>query len=311
MKACRVHRFGAPDVIAFEDVERPEPGASQILVRVVAAGVGPWDALIRSGRSGLPQPLPLTLGAEIAGVVERVGASVPGFAVGQDVYGVVNDRFTGGYAEYAAASWDMLAEKPRSLDYVAAASVPVVAVTAWQMLHDRAGVMEGKRVLVIGGAGSVGAFAVQLARKAGAAVAATASAADADYVRGLGADRVVDYHADVTRAGIAPVDIVIDTVGGDAQRASLDLLKPGGILVSSVSAPDETLLKRYGVRGTWFIVDVREPPLRSIGRMIDDGQLQACVGTVLPLAEARAAHEMLAGVRPHPRGKIVLRVSSS
>lgn len=175
------------------------------------------------------------------------------------------------------------------------------------MVREKAAVRPGSRVLVLGAAGSVGAFAVQIARLAGAEVVATAAASDEAYVRGLGAARVFDYRTGIDAASCDPVDAVIDTVGGEAQRSALPLVKSGGIVVSSVSPPDESLTEQHGIRGIWFIVDIEAPLLGQLARMFDDGKLTACVGTQLALAEARVAHEMLAGTRAHARGKIVLR----
>ena len=236
MKASRVHRFGPPDVIAFEDIPRPEPAAGEVLVRVRAAGVGPWDAWIRAGKSVLPQPLPLTLGSDLCGVVEGVGPGVAGFDPGDEVFGVTNKQFTGAYAEYAAAAAGMIARKPHRLGHVEAAAVPVIAVTAWQMLFDHARVAAGQTVLVHGGGGNVGALAVQLARHEGARVLATASAADLDYVRGLGANEVIDFRSARFEDVTGPVDAVIDTVGEAIQQRSFGVLKPGGVLVSAVVA---------------------------------------------------------------------------
>ena len=182
-KACRVHRFGPPDVITLEDFPPPAPGAGEVLVRVKAAGVGPWDAWIRAGKSALPQPLPLTLGSDLAGVVEAVGPGVANVAPGDAVFGVTNPHFIGSYADYALAAAGMIAKKPAALGDVDAASVPVVAVTAWQALFDQAQVMRGQTVLVHGGAGNVGAYVVQLAHRAGLRVIATAGETDLAYVR--------------------------------------------------------------------------------------------------------------------------------
>ena len=172
MKANRIHVFGGPEVILFEDVPCPTPGTGEVLVRVHAAGVGPWDAQVRAGRSALPQPLPLTLGADLAGTVEATGSRDSPFSLGDEVFGVTNPRFTGAYAEYALAFTHMLAHKPRRRDFLESAAVPVVAVTARQMLFREAGVRPGDRVLVQGAAGNVGAYAVQFACAAGAHVIA-------------------------------------------------------------------------------------------------------------------------------------------
>src|SRR5262245_11252813 len=192
MKAARIQQFGSPSVITIDDLPRPEPGAGELVVRVRAAGVGHWDALIREGKVQ-GEPLPLILGSELSGIVEAIGAGVSGFNTGDLVYGGTNEHFTGGYAEFALPSARRMAQKPKTLNFIEAASVPVVAVTAWQMLFDYAQVKSGQTVLIHGAAGNVGAYGVQLAKLAGLHVIATARSADFTYVRGLGAERVVDY----------------------------------------------------------------------------------------------------------------------
>ena len=294
-------------MISIDNLPGPEPRAGELLVRVKAAGVGHWDALVRQGK--VPQPLPLILGAELSGIVESIGAGVSGFKIGDEVYGATNERFTGGYAEYALPSAGRMTHKPKSLSFVDAASVPVVSVTAWQMLFDYARVTAGQTVLIHGAAGNVGAFAVQLASQAGLHVVGTAKSTDLDYVRGLGAERVVDHKKERFEQLLSGVDVVLDTVGGDTQQRSLRVLKPGGILVSVVSPVPETAQKHYGVRAAYFYVDVTAARLSRITRLLDSGKLVTDVGTVLLLEEARVAHEMLEGA-PHKRGKIVLRVAS-
>jgi NADPH:quinone reductase-like Zn-dependent oxidoreductase len=305
MKAIRVHAFGGVDALVYEDVPQPVPEDGQVLVRVSAAGVGPWDAWVRSGRSAIPHPLPLTPGADLAGTVEQVGGNVA-FRRGDEVYGVTNDAFEGAYAEYAVATATMLARKPQRIGFVEAASVPVVASTAWQMLFDYGAVDSSKRVMVHGAAGNVGAYAVQMAKGVAREVLATAFPDDVEYVRALGADVVIDVRTTQFESAASDVDLVIDTVGGETQRRSFEVLKRGGVLVSSVAAPDQDVAASQGVRAMFFLVDVTSERLERIGRMIDDGHLTTSVGEVMPLSHARIAHEMLAGA-PHRRGKIVLR----
>ena len=307
MKAARVLRFGPPNVISNDDVPRPEPGAGQLLVRVKAAGVGNWDALIRAGKVQL-QPLPLILGAELSGIVEEIGAEAPGFEVGDDVYGATNAQFTGAYAEYAVPFARMMARKPTRLSFVAAASAPIVAVTAWQMLFDYAHVTRGQTALILGAAGNVGAYAVQLASQAGVHVVALAAAASRQHLTTLGAERVVDYEVDRLEECVTGVDVVVDAVGGATQQHSLGVLKRGGILVSAVSAVPEPLQEQYGVRAAYFYVEVTTARLNRISELFDAGKLVTSVGTVLPLEGAARAHEMLGGA-PHKRGKIVLSVA--
>lgn len=310
MKAIRVHRFGGLDALLVEDVPRPTPGEGEVLLRVKAAGVGAWDALIRSGGSVLPQPLPLTLGSDVAGTVEAVGPGVPQFTTGDAVFGATNARFTGGYAEYAAAAGATLARMPAGLGFVEAASVPVVACTAWQMVFEHGGVDATKRILVLGGAGNVGAYVVQLARRVAGEVVATASADDAGYVRQLGAHSVIDARSGRFEDSLAEVDVVLDTVGGETQDRSFAMLKPGGVLVSAVSEPNQAKAARLGVRAFFFLVAVSTQRLEDIATLIQAGELRTSVGDVLPLDAARLAHEMLAGKR-HKRGKIVLAVDAS
>src|SRR5262250_426423 len=195
MKAARVLRFGPPNGITNEDVPKPEPGAGQLLVRVKAAGAGDWDALIREGKVQL-QPLPLTLGSELSGIIDGIGPDVSGFELGDEVYGATNEQFSGAYAEYATPSAGRMAPKPKTLSFIEAASTPIVTITAWQMLFEYAHVTAGQTVLIHGAAGNVGAYAVQLASQAGLHVSGTAASADLEYVSRLGAERVVDYHTE-------------------------------------------------------------------------------------------------------------------
>lgn len=301
MKAGRIHHFGPPNAIVIDEIPRPNPQEGELVLRVAAAGVAPWDALIREGKSVVQVSLPIILGSDLAGIVDSVGAGVTQFKPGDEVFGVTNKQFVGAYAEYAAASAEMVASRPRSLSFVEAASVPVVAVTAYQMLFDYAQMKAGQAVLIHGAAGNVGAYAVQLARQAELKVVATAGPADLDYVRGLGAEIVVNYKTIKFEDAVPLVDAVLDTVGGETQRRSFAVLKPGGILVSVISPPPQ----RPGFRSVFLLVDVTAARLSTLAKLLDSRKLAANVGTVLPLAEAQRAHEMLAGA-PHKRGKIVL-----
>jgi NADPH:quinone reductase-like Zn-dependent oxidoreductase len=310
MMAWRVHEFGPPQTMTFESVPRPDPGPGEVLVKVHAAGVGPWDGWIRAGNSALPQPLPLTLGSDLAGDIEAVGPDVTDLHVGDRVYGVTNPRFIGAYAEYALASAAMIARKPTSIDYIEAASVPVIAVTAWQGLFDQAQLRAGQTVLIHGAAGNVGAYAVQLARRAGLQTIATAAAEDLAYVRELGADTVVDYRTERFEHAARDVDAVLDLVGGDTQTRSFQVLRRGGKLISAVSQPDQDLARSYGVEAAFFLVNVTTGHLTAIADLIDSGALRTRVGAIIPFADAREAHLMLEGIRRPPKGKIVLAVTA-
>jgi NADPH:quinone reductase-like Zn-dependent oxidoreductase len=310
MMAWQLHEFGPPDAMRFERVPRPTPGPEEVLVKVEAAGVGPWDALIRSGKSGLPQPLPLTPGSDLSGEIVAMGSGVSDVRVGDPVYGVTNPQFVGAYAEYALASATMVSRKPTSLTHVEAASVPVIAVTAWQALFDQAQLKAGQTVLIHGAAGNVGAYAVELARRADLRVIATAATDDIPFVHDLGANTVIDYRTQRFDEEVRDVDAVIDLVGGETQERSFQVLRRGGKLISAVSRPDEHLAQSHGVEAAFFLVNVTRQYLAEIAGLIDGGELRTRVGVVLPLADAREAHLMLEGVRPHPKGKIVLRVGA-
>ncbi len=220
MMAWRVHEFGPPNVMRFERVLWPDPGPGEVLVKVKAAGVGPWDGWIRAGKSALPQPLPLTLGSDLSGEIVGLGPGVSQLGLRDRVYGVTNPQFTGAYAEYALASAAMISRKPTSLTYVEAASVPVVAVTAWQALFDQARLKPGQTVVIHGAAGNVGAYAVQLAHRASVRIVATAAADDMSFLRNLGADRAIDYRTQRFEEEVRDADAVIDLVGGETQERS-------------------------------------------------------------------------------------------
>ena len=247
---------------------RPAPGEGEVLVRVRATGVGPWDGWIRAGKSALPQPLPLTLGSDLTGVVEPIGPGVNAPGPGVEI-GVTNKQFTGAHAEYALAAAGMIAPKPGRFDDATAAAIPVVAVTAQQALFEQARLVAGQTVLIHGAGGSVGILAVQLARQAGLRIFATAGARDLDRLQRLGAEEVIDYRAGRFAERASGVDAVIDLVGGEVQARSFAVLKPGGILVSAVSEPDQQTAARHGVRALFFLVDVTTAHLDGIAKLVD------------------------------------------
>jgi len=308
MRAIRVHESGGIDTMRLDEIPRPVPEARELLVAVKAAGVGPWDRLVREGRSGLGQKLPVTLGSEISGTVAALGTGVGGFALGDAVYGATNNQFVGGYAEYALVEANKVALKPAALDYVTAAGLPVVAVTAWQMLFEYARIAPGQAILVRGAAGSVGACATQMAKQAGASVYGTARVRDIERVRALGAEPVVEGDQIGAQSASKSLDAVIDTIGGDALESTSDALRPNGIIVSVVRAPDAAYLRSKGVRAAYFIVDVTRDRLDRISAMVERGVLNLPVGEVLDLADASTAHRTLDGA-PHKPGKIVLNVA--
>jgi NADPH:quinone reductase-like Zn-dependent oxidoreductase len=307
MKAIVVHAFGPPTVLRYEDVPAPEPGSGDVGVRVEAAGVGAWDALAREGTIGLGQSPPLIPGADLAGTVLAASTDAGHFRVGDSVYGATNPSFTGAYTEVALCKAAMLARKPANLDFVEAASVPVVGVTAWQMIFEHAKVQPGQTVLVHGAGGNVGSYGVQLASHAGARVIASGSAGDRDYVLGLGAERFLDFRAEPFERVLRDVDVVLDTVGGEVLSRSFDVVRRGGVVVSSVAQPRDEDTRRSGARGAYFIVEVTKDRLDKLTDLFESGALKTRVGETLPLERAQQAHEMLAGA-PHRPGRIVLQV---
>jgi NADPH:quinone reductase-like Zn-dependent oxidoreductase len=301
VKAVRIHSFGPPDVVVVEDVPTPTPGPNEVLVRVMAAGVAPWDAIIREGKSKVsPQP-PLTLGSDFSGVVEEVGPGDTGFAPADEVYGVTNPQFCGAQAEFAVAMSGMVGRKPQSLNYVEAASAPVIAVTAWQMLFQYAHAMRGQTVMVVGAAGNVGAYAVQMAVDAGIQVVAIAHLADEDLLRSLGVKSIVDSRKPAFEQDLPQVDAILDTVGGSTLQRCVVALKPGGKLVTSISTPP------LPTGAMFFYAEVTTARLQALTTLFDAGRITARVVSILLLSDERQAQLMLAGA-PHKSGKIVLLI---
>jgi NADPH:quinone reductase-like Zn-dependent oxidoreductase len=304
MRAVRIHRFGSPEVVVVEDVPAPSPGRGEVLVRVIAAGVAPWDALIREGKSKVsPQP-PLTLGSDLSGVVEAVGPDVTDFVPGDEVYGVTNPQFCGAQAEFALAMSGMIALKPRQLSHIEAASAPVIAVTAWQMLFQYAQASRGQSVMVLGAAGNVGAYAVQMAVVAGMQVIAVARSDNETLLNSFGVQFVIDSSEPGSGKALPQVDAILDTVGGSTLDRFASALKSGGKLVTVVSHPPPP------PQGIFFYAEVTTARLRTVTDLFEAGKISARAGSVLSLSEARHAHEMLAGA-PHKPGKIVLQIAAS
>ena len=308
MKAVRLHEFGCPDVLRYEDAPRPEPGPGEVLIRVRASSVNPADWKIREGyfETMIPHTLPLILGLDAAGVVEAVGEGITQFKRGDEVYASVGMTKDGSYAEYVTAAAGAVALKPKTADFETAASVPT-ALTAWQALYDIAHLASGQTVLIHGAGGAVGSAAVQFAKLRGTRVIATASGPDLEYVRGLGADEVVDYKSGRFEDVTENVDVVLDTVGGETQARSFRTMKPGGVLVATTAPPDTDAAAKAGVTAKMIQVAPNAAQLREIGDRIDGGTLKVRVGLTLPLSEARQAQEK--GQAGQTRGKIVLTVA--
>ena len=304
MQAARIHDYGDPEQIKIERVPRPEPKTGEVLVRLNAVGVNPADWKMRAGyyREFMPLTFPWTPGIEGAGIVEAVGPDVTTFKPGQAVFGLINNS----YAEYAVAPAKNLYAKPAFLSFEQTASISLGALVAWRAVIEEAAVQPGQRVLVHGGAGGVGIYVVQFACGKGARVTATTSAANADFVRSLGAENVIDYHATKFEDVVKDMDAAIDTVGGDVIERSLRVIRPGGILVTVAGRVDPETGKARGVRAV-SAGPADTTKLQQIAKMLESKQIAPVVGQVFPLAQARLAQEQ--SQTGHGRGRIILRIA--
>ncbi len=306
MKAIRLHFRAGPEALAFEDAPLPHPKSGELLVRVHAAAVTPteleWSPTWTTETGG-PRPFPIIMGHEFSGEVVGCGPGEAGIEEGDLVKGI-NDCFAdGAQAEFCLARTEDIFAKPRSIDHAQAAVTPISALTAWQGLIERARLASAERVLIHGAAGGVGLFAVQLARWRGAKVIGTARAHNHEFVRGLGADEVVDYQKERFEDVVQPVDVIFDTVGGETLARSWKMLKPGGRLITVAASAEQTSDSR--VRDAFFIVDPNRSQLEMLTGLIDAGKVQPVVGAVFPLENARQAYE-----HKPTRGKVVLKVAS-
>ncbi|MBQ0893517.1 NADP-dependent oxidoreductase [Micromonospora sp. U56] len=312
MHAVRAHSRGGPEQLVYEEAPRPEPGPGEVLVAVKAASMTPreltWPETWTHSSDGTgPDRTPIIPSHEFSGVVAACGAGVESPAVGEAVYGLIPFTRDGAAAEYVVLPAAVVVAKPATVDHDHAAALPLAALSAWQALVDHADLQEGQHVLVQGGAGGVGNYVVQLAASLGARVSATAAAADLEFVQDLGAEQAIDYAQDRFEDHVRDLDVVVDLVGGATQSRSWSVLKPGGILVSLATPPDEQEAARHGVRGVYFIVEPERNALGSIAELVDHGHLRPVLDRVLPLTETRSGYEALEmGKR---RGKIVIHVA--
>jgi NADPH:quinone reductase-like Zn-dependent oxidoreductase len=311
MKAVRLHREGGPEQLVYEDAPKPQPGAGDALIRVHATGITPseltWAETYRNCDGS--DRLPAIPGHEVSGVVESVALGVTDVSIGDEVYALTSFCRDGAAAEYVAVLAADLAPKPKTLDFVQAAAVPLSALTVWQAFFDHARLAPGQRVLIHGAAGGVGTFAVQTARWHGAYVIATASAENRDFLLDLGANEVIDYQHARFEAAVRDVDLVLDTIGGSTRERSWQVLKPGGILVSlpePIPKDEAAAHGQGGRRGVFFIVRPDREQLGRLATLIDSGAIRPVIAQAVPLAEAREAFER--GVAGHTRGKLVLAV---
>ncbi|AKB52303.1 Bifunctional protein: zinc-containing alcohol dehydrogenase [Methanosarcina barkeri str. Wiesmoor] len=304
MKAIRIHDFGEPDVLKYEDIPESQPGPGEVRIRAIAAGVNPIDWKIRRGYMELP--LPMTMGSDVAGVVDAIGQGVDSFQPEDEVFGKASAG-QGGYAEYIVVNSTQIAQKPKSIGFIESAAIPTAGLAAWQSLFDIAGLEKGQSVLIHGASGGVGTFAVQFAKWKGAYVIGTASSKNAEFLKSIGCDEVIDYRNQQFEEIVSNLDVVLDTIGGDTFERSWGVLKPGGFLVTTVASIPEGTPQKHGVRAERLITQADGKELAQIAAIIDERKIKPIVTTVLPLADAQKAHEM--SESGHTRGKIVLRIA--
>jgi NADPH:quinone reductase-like Zn-dependent oxidoreductase len=308
MKAVRIHGYGGPEILKYEDAPRPEVSEGEVLVRIHAAGVNPVDWKIRAGymRGFRDFPIPFILGWDFSGVIEQVGPAVTGWKPGDEVYARPDIGRNGAYAEYIAVRASEIQHKPKTLDHMHSAAIPLAALTAWQAIFDAGQLKAGQKILIHAAAGGVGTFAVQLAKWKGACVIGTASRRNHDLLRKLGADELIDYNTTRFEDVVKGADVVLDAMAGETRERSWQVLEKGGVLVSILGQPSADKAKEYGVRAAGVFVQPNQPQLQELANLADSGKLRPIIEAVLPLAEAAQAHEM--NQTEHTVGKIVLRV---
>ena len=335
MKAAFIRRYGGNDVIELGELPAPQAGPGELLVEVHAASVNPVDFKIRDGmlKMILPFGFPLILGNDLSGVVKAVGAGVTRFRPGDAVFARMDKRRIGAFAEFAVVAEADAAARPANLTHIEAAAVPLAGLTAWQALFEIGGLKAGQKVLIHGGSGGVGSFAIQLARHAGLAVATTVGARNAELARSLGADIVIDYKTQRFEDVVSGYDLVFDTQAGDIQHRSFSVLKRGGVLVSIAGKPDGRLVrefglnpllgvlldflnrkslrlaKRHGVRYEYLFMHPSGEQLAQIGRLLADGSLRPVIDIVFPLEQVREA--LAYSEAGHATGKVVVEVKAA
>jgi alcohol dehydrogenase len=309
MKAAQINSYGGKEVLkTVNDAPKPKAEAGQVLVEVRAAAVNPFDWKVREGymKDFLPLQFPATLGGDLGGVVAELGEGVESFKIGDEVYGQANAAGgQGSYAEFSPVKADQLALKPKSVDFVTAAALPLASVSAYQAIVEHVNLQSGQKILIHGGAGGIGSFAIQIAKHLGAYVTTTASANDSDFVKSLGADEVIDYKTQDFSAQLKDYNAVFDTVGGETYKKSYRILKPNGVLVSMVEQDDGGLAKKFNITAIHQGTKTTTEKLTKIAELVDVGAIKANVDKVFPLEEAG---EALGYIQGGHRGKVVIKI---
>lgn len=311
MKAAQINEYGGKEVLKIEDAPKPPIKDNEILVEVYAAGVNPFDVKVREGlvRNMAELNFPATLGGDFAGIVAELGTGVEGLVIGQAVYGQAGALSgKGSFAEYTPVKATQVASKPGSTDFAAAAALPLVSVSAYQALVDHMQLQNGQKILIHGGAGGIGSMAIQLAKHLGAYVATTATTAQSDFVKNLGADEIIDYKTQNFAETLKNYDAVFDTVGGETNRKSYTILKPNGSLVSMVAQPDEGLVRQYRVKYTAQFTRLTPERLNAVAKLVDKGALKPIVDKIFPFSQAAEALEYQK-IGQH-EGKVVIKIKT-
>ncbi|MCQ6959288.1 NADP-dependent oxidoreductase [Mucilaginibacter aquariorum] len=308
MKAIRIHQFGGPDVLELEEIVVPQPKADEVLIKVYASSVNPVDGKIVAGeaQAKFPTKFPLTIGWDVSGVIEQAGSHVRNFSIGDEVYGRPFPTQNGAFAEYLVIKASEIALKPQSIDHILAAAVPLAGLTAWQGLFKFGKLEKDQKVLIHGASGGVGSFAVQFAKWKGAEVIGTASADNLAFIKQLGADQAIDHDNQRFEEEVKDVDLVLDLIGKETQQRSLTVIKPGGILVTTVAPEYQEEAKEKHIRLEGFTAQSYARDLEEIAELIDQGLISPVVSAVFNLEEARKAEEL--SKQHHTRGKIVIKV---
>ena len=308
MKAVRIHEFGGPEVLSIDEIPVPQPAPDEVLIKVHATSVNPVDWKIREGQRKVkfPGKLPLTLGWDVSGTIEALGEKVSAFRKGDEVYGRPDPTKNGAYAEYIVVKANIISIKPTSIGHTEAAAVPLAGLTAWQALFDHGLLKAGQKVLIHAAAGGVGTYAVQFAKWKGAYVIGTASSANIDFLKRLGADEVIDYKMEDFETALSDVDLVLDTIGGETQLKSLTILKAGGRVITTLMPEFVAEAKAKNVHLIGFMAQSIPDQLTEIATLIDSGKVKPIIEKVLPFTSARQAQTE--SEQGHTRGKIVLQV---
>ena len=308
MKAIRIHEFGGPEVLKYEDAPQPTPAADEVLIKVYASGVNPIDWKIRAGhaKGKFPVTFPLIPGWDFSGEIEEVGSDIMNFRKGDEVYGRPDPTRNGTYAEYVVVKANEISLKPKSIDHDKATAVPLAGLTAWQALFDYGQLEAGQKVLIHGASGGVGTYAVQFAKWKDAYVIGTASSVNKDFLIKLGASEIIDYKKEKFEDKLKNIDLVIDLIGGDTQKHSLKVIKKGGRLITTVAPEYKDEAKEKDIQLENFMAQSDPEDLEQIASLIDSGKVKPVIAKIFPLKKAAEAHKLIE--EGHPIGKIVLQV---